>query len=107
MPLVVAFVLTAPAAAHAYYVDISITGAGRVYETTDADELDEHCPDAIEGFASPGTTPSGSLGATCRAGSAAGDYGWGWVVRYVADPAPATASTGGTATGGPHRVRPL
>jgi len=87
MPLVVAFVLAAPAAAHAYYVDISITGAGRVYETTDADELDEHCPDAIEGFASPGTTPTGTLGATCRAGSAAGDYGWGWVVRYVAEPA--------------------
>ena len=81
-------VLAAPAAAQAYYVDISITGAGRVYETTDANELDEHCPDAVEGFASPGTTPTGTLGATCRAGDASGDYGWGWVVRYVAEPAP-------------------
>jgi hypothetical protein len=87
MPLVVAFVLAAPSVAHAYYVDISITGAGRVYETTDADELDEHCPDLIEGFASPGTTPTGSVGATCRAGDASGDYGWNWVVRYVAEPA--------------------
>ena len=79
--------LAAPSAAQAYFVDISITGAGRVYETTDANELDEHCPDAIEGFASPGTTPTGALGATCRAGDASGDYGWGWVVRYVAEPA--------------------
>ena len=79
--------VAAPSAAQAYFVDISITGAGRVYETTDANELDEHCPDAIEGFASPGTTPTGSLGATCRAGDASGDYGWNWVVRYVAEPA--------------------
>lgn len=79
--------LLLPGVAQAYFVDISITGAGRVYETTDADELDEHCPDAIEGFASPGTTPTGTLGATCRAGSASGDYGWNWVVRYVAEPA--------------------
>jgi hypothetical protein len=81
-----ALFLAAPAA-HAWYVDISITGAGRVYETTDANELDEHCPDAIEGFASPGTTPTGNVGATCRAGDASGDYGHGWVVRYVAEPA--------------------
>jgi hypothetical protein len=73
--------------AHAWYVDISITGAGRVYETTDANELDEHCPDAVEGFVSPSTTPSGTLGASCRAGDASGDYGSGWVVRYVAEPA--------------------
>jgi hypothetical protein len=71
-----AFLLAAPAA-QAWYVDISITGAGRVYETTDANELDEHCPDAIEGFASPGTTPTGTLGASCRAGDAGGDYGHG------------------------------
>jgi hypothetical protein len=79
--------LLLPGVAQAYYVDISITGAGRVYETTDANELDEHCPDAIEGFASSGTTPTGTIGATCRAGDASGDYGWGWVVRYVAEPA--------------------
>ena len=77
-----------PAAAQAWYVDVSITGAGRVYETTDANELDEHCPDSIEGFASTGTTPTGTLGASCRAGDATGDYGYGWVVRYVAEPAP-------------------
>jgi hypothetical protein len=80
-------VLLLPAAAQAYFVEISITGAGRVYETTDANELDEHCPDSIEGFASPGNTPTGTLGATCRAGDASGDYGWNWVVRYVAEPA--------------------
>ena len=79
--------LEAPSAAHAYFVDISITGAGRVYETTDANELDDHCPDAIEGFASPSTTPTGTLGASFRAGDASGDYGWGWVVRYEAEPA--------------------
>lgn len=78
----------AAAPAQAWYVDISITGAGRVYETTDADEIDEHCLDSIEGFASPGTTPTGTLGASCRAGDASGDYGHGWVVRYVAEPAP-------------------
>jgi hypothetical protein len=81
-----AFLLAAPAA-QAWYVDISITGAGRVYETTDANELDEHCPDAIEGFASPSNTPTGTLGATCRAGDGSGDYGHGWVVRYVAEAA--------------------
>ena len=81
-----AFLLAAPAA-QAFYVDISITGAGRVYEATDADEIDEHCPDAIEGFASPGTTPTGTLGAICRAGDNAGDYGYAWVVRYVAEAA--------------------
>ena len=79
--------LAVPTAAQAYYVDISITGAGRVYETTDANEIDEHCVDAIEGFASPGTTPTGTLGASCRAGDASGDYGQGWVVRYVAEAA--------------------
>ena len=82
-----ATILLAAPTAHAWYVDISITGAGRVYETTDANELDEHCPDAIEGFASPGTTPTGVVGATCRAGDAGGDYQGGWVVRYVAEPA--------------------
>jgi hypothetical protein len=85
--IVVAALVLLPGAAEAYYVDISITGAGRVYETTDANELDEHCPDAVEGFASPGTTPTGTLGASCRAGDASGDYGWGWIVRYVAEPA--------------------
>ena len=79
--------LAVPTAAQAYYVDLSITGAGRVYETTDANEIDEHCLDEIEGFASPGTTPTGALGASCRAGSADGDYGQGWVVRYVAEAA--------------------
>jgi hypothetical protein len=83
----IACLLLAPSAADAYFVDISITGAGRVYETTDANELDEHCLDDIEGFASPSNTPTGSLGASCRAGSASGDYGWNWVVRYVAEPA--------------------
>src|SRR5918997_6373198 len=79
--------LAAPAAAQAWYVDISITGAGRVYETTDANELDEHCPDSIEGFASPSWTPTDAFGASCRAGDASSDYGHGWIVRYVAEAA--------------------
>jgi hypothetical protein len=86
--IALALTLAFAATAQAYYVDISITGAGRVYETTDANELDEHCtayPE--EGFSSPGTTPTGTVGATCRAGDASGDYGWGWTVRYVAEPA--------------------
>jgi hypothetical protein len=84
---VAALLLAAPA--QAWYVDISITGGGHVYETTDANELDEHCPSwPEEGFSSPSNTPTGTVGASCRAGDASGDYGSGWVVRYVADPAP-------------------
>ncbi|TNM37295.1 hypothetical protein FHP29_15735 [Nocardioides albidus] len=77
------------APAHAWYVDVTINGAGRVYETTDANEIDEHCPQyPEEGFSSPAVTPTGVLGASCRAGDAGGDYGHGWVVRYVAEAAP-------------------
>jgi hypothetical protein len=86
--LAVALLLLSAASASAWYVEISITGAGRVYETTDADELDEHCPDSVEGIASPSTTPTGSAGRFCRAGDTDGAYGAGWIVRYVAEAAP-------------------
>lgn len=81
--------LGAAPSAHAWYVDLSITGAGRVTEFTDADELDEHCPSyPEEGFYSPDTTPTDTLGATCTAGSGGGDYGNGWIVEYRATAAP-------------------
>jgi hypothetical protein len=75
--------------AHAWYVDLSISGAGNVYEFTDANELDEHCTEyPEEGFSSPSTTPTGVLGATCRAGDGGGDYGNGWIVEYRVIAAP-------------------
>jgi hypothetical protein len=77
------------ASAQAWYVDLSITGAGNVWEFTDANELDEHCTSyPEEGFSSPSTTPTDVLGATCRAGDSTGDYGHGWIVQYRAVPAP-------------------
>ena len=89
LSIAMAATLAAAPAAHAWYVDLSITGAGNVWEFTDANELDEHCtafPE--EGFSSPSTTPTDTLGATCRAGDASGDYGHGWIVEYRAVPAP-------------------
>jgi hypothetical protein len=91
----------AGAPAHAWYVDITITGAGNVYEFTDANELDEHCtayPE--EGFSSPSTTPTDTLGATCRAGDGSGDYGNGWIVEYRALPAPGYRFAGWQARSG-------
>ena len=78
---VVAQVVLIAGPANAWYVDVSITGAGRAYETTDAGLL------PAGGCISPSTTPTGTLGAACRAGSASGPYNSGWVVRYVAEPA--------------------
>jgi hypothetical protein len=86
---------TGAGAAHAWYVDLSITGAGNVWEFTDADELDQHCtvfPE--EGFSSPSTTPTDVLGATCRAGDVSGEYGHGWTVEYRAIPAPGYSFAG-------------
>ena len=54
-----------PGVAHGWYVDISITGAGRVYETTDANELDEHCTASagyrFAGWQSDGRTNPGPV----------------------------------------------
>lgn len=68
-------VLTA-APANAYQVNVQITGAGQVVEKTDAGELGT--------CIAPGNTPTGTVGASCTAGTTSGDYGWGWVVRYEA-----------------------
>jgi hypothetical protein len=78
---VTAQVVLIAAPANAYYVDVSVTGAGSVTEETDADVLPDGCT-------SSGTTPTGTLGASCRAGTADGPYSWGWVVRYRATAAP-------------------
>jgi hypothetical protein len=66
--------------AHAYEVRISITGAGQVTETTPADLVGPNCFSAS-------TTPTGTLGKTCLAGTTSGDYGQFWDVDYVATPA--------------------
>src|SRR5688500_3928308 len=68
-------VLTA-APANAYRVDVQITGAGQVVETTPANLLG-NC-------SSPSATPTGQVGASCAAGTTAGNYAWGWTVRYEA-----------------------
>jgi hypothetical protein len=73
--------LALPAAAQAYQVQISLTGAGQVTETTPANLVGSSC-------ASPPSTPTDSLGRTCAAGTTSGDYGWGWDVDYVATAAP-------------------
>jgi hypothetical protein len=64
-------------AAYAYEVTLRVYGYGLVDETTDANLA--YC-------VSPVSTPTGSLGATCAAGSPSGEYGWGWIVEYRADP---------------------
>lgn len=66
--------------AHAYEVRISITGAGQIRETTPANLVGSNC-------FSPSTTPTGTLGRTCLAGTPSGDYGYLWDVDYVAEPA--------------------
>ena len=70
-------ILALPAAAQAYQVHISITGAGQVTETTSANLVGSGCVT----FAA---NPTGTVGKDCFAGTPSGDYGWGWTVRYVA-----------------------
>ena len=69
-------VVLSAAPANAYQVNVQITGAGQVVEKTDAGELGT--------CIAPGNTPTGTVGASCTAGTTSGDYGWGWVVRYEA-----------------------
>ena len=66
--------------AQAYEVRISITGAGQVRETTPANLVGSNC-------FSPSTTPTGTLGKTCLAGTPSGNYGHLWDVDYVDEPA--------------------
>lgn len=71
LPLVIAVLLAAPAAANAWQVNIRVHGAGGVIEVSDAAKM--NC-----------TTPSGVSESTitnCTAGSPAGDYPSGWIVE--------------------------
>lgn len=66
--------------AKAWEVRITITGAGQVTETTPANLVGSNC-------FSPNTTPTGTTGKTCLAGTPTGPYGSAWDVDYVATPA--------------------
>ncbi len=82
--------LLAPDIARAYEVHVSITGAGRVYETTNANLVGKECSpwDWNVGLVSPQETQTGVVGAECWPGSPNSEYGWGWTVRYVAEAKP-------------------
>jgi hypothetical protein len=74
LPLVIAVLLAAPAAANAWQVTVRVHGAGKVAEISAAGLMD--C-----------TTPSGVAETTvtsCVAGSTNGDYGHGWIVELEA-----------------------
>ncbi len=73
--------LLAPDIAHAYEVHVSITGAGQVTETTQANLVGSGCVTSA-------ANPTGTVGIDCYPGSPDGAYGWGWTVRYVATPKP-------------------
>jgi hypothetical protein len=66
--------------AHAWEVRITIKGAGKVEETTSANLVGSNC-------FSPSTTPTGTVGKTCLAGTPTGPYGNLWDVDYKATPA--------------------
>ncbi len=66
--------------AHAWEVRISISGGGQVRETTSANLVGSNC-------FSPSTTPTGTVGKTCLAGTPSSGYGSAWDVDYVAEPA--------------------
>ena len=68
-----------PAAASAYQVHISITGAGQVTETTPANLVGSGC-------VTSSANPTGTVGKDCFAGTPSGDYGFGWDVTYQATP---------------------
>lgn len=78
MLLLAAFQVVQAKPAHAWEMKVTITGAGSVVETT---------PAALLNCASPSTTPTGTIGATCLAGTPSGAYGNLWDVDYVATPA--------------------
>ena len=75
-----ASLLLAPGVAHAWEVRVGISGAGKVEETTPANLLGSNC------FSSS-TTPTGTIGKTCLAGTPTGAYGNLWDVDYKATPA--------------------
>lgn len=78
---VVAQVVLIAAPANAWEVRITITGAGQVTETTPADLVGSTCSTSAN-------NPTGSVGATCFAGTPSGDYGSFWEVDYLATPKP-------------------
>lgn len=86
-----ASLLLAPGVASAWEVDLSIKGAGRVTETTDANLVGEDClPGGSSGLEAPyyWLYIGGKDGAECSPGSPDGAYGQGWIVRYVAEAQP-------------------
>jgi Bacterial Ig-like domain len=64
--------------AHAWEMKVTITGAGKVEETT---------PARLLNCSTSSTNPTGLTGATCFAGTPSGDYGNLWDVDYLATPA--------------------
>ena len=77
--IVAALAVLFPAAAHAYEVRISISGAGQVTETTPANLVGSGCATSPD-------NPTGTVGLTCLAGTPSGEYGSFWDVDYVATP---------------------
>jgi hypothetical protein len=65
--------------AQAWEMRVTITGAGRVEETT---------PARLLNCSTLSTNPTGQTGAACLAGTPNGDYGNFWDVDYLATPAP-------------------
>lgn len=76
-------------AAHAWEVDLSIKGAGKITETTSRNLISTQCsPGGTGGFQSPNATPTGQVGAICLPGDPNGDYQNFDVIEYRADPLP-------------------
>ena len=67
-------------------MSLSIKGAGKITEVTDAGLIASHC--GINGLQSPQSTPTGTVGASCSPGSPTGKYDHGWIVEYKAEAKP-------------------
>ncbi len=92
-----AAVLVSATPAHAYEVNITITGAGQITETTPANLVGSGCVTSAN-------NPTGVVGATCLPGDPSGDYGFGWTVRLVATPKPGYHFVHWTTNGSPKPV---
>ena len=81
--------------AHAWEVDLSIKGAGKISETTSRNLISTQCsPGGTGGFQSPNATPTGQVGAICLPGDPNGDYQHFDVIEYRADPLPGFSFVG-------------
>jgi large repetitive protein len=79
--LSVSTVLLTAGPAQAWEVRITILGAGQITETTPANLVGSGCTTSA-------SNPTGTLGATCLAGTLNGNYASGWTVRLVATAKP-------------------